>query len=141
MRYDDSRWQTDRPVWAYTPVMQFWKRLIETAMIDAEDCRNGVPTDRALLARAWFARPTPDPLLEPEEYATCFSFACHVLNLNEEAERLAFLSMIDAFGDYDTDECWERLEALQTKPLIEEPEELFHSFRVVPELDQMSMFA
>jgi hypothetical protein len=32
--------------------MQFWKRLIETAMIDAEDIQDGVPADRALLTRA-----------------------------------------------------------------------------------------
>jgi hypothetical protein len=140
MSLDVSKWQNFRPGFAYTPVMQFWKRLIETAMIDAEDVRDGMPTDRALLARAWFARPTPDPLLEPEDYATCFSFACHVLNLNEEAERVAFLAMIDTLGDYDTDECWERLEKLLSQPLEEEPEEVFESFRVVPELDQIRMF-
>jgi hypothetical protein len=100
---------------------------------------DAVPTDRALLARAWFTRPTPDPLLEPEDYSTCFSFACHVLNLNEDAERLTFLSMIDSFGDYDTDECWDRLEELLSLSL--EQEELFQSLRVVPELDQMSMLA
>jgi hypothetical protein len=53
---------------------------------------------------------------------------------------MAFLSMINSFGDYDTDETWEGLEKLLSQSLEEEPEELFQAFRVVPELDQMNFF-
>jgi len=121
--------------------MQLWLSLVTTAMVDVKDCRDGVPSDRALLARDWFARPTPDRHLDPQDHAMSFGFVCRLFGNNEDAERLAFLEMIDALGDFDTDECWSRLAYLNSRPLEEEPEELFQSFRVVPELDQMSMFA
>lgn len=140
MSLDVSRWQCFRPGFSYTPVMHLWLRLVTTAMIDAHDVRAGVPSDRALLARDWFARPTPDPHQDPEGYAMSFGFCCRLFGLCEDSERLAFLSMIDELGDFDTDDDWSRLEALTSQPLEEEPEEIFQSFRVVPELDQMRMF-
>ncbi len=137
-----SKWQRGRPTWHYDPTMQFYFRLAMCALHDAMQSRDGIPTDHALLARDWFARSDSiQPASTRREFVS-FHECCHWLGLDTDTERIAILAMIDARADFDTDECWERLERLSesnpddAEPLFEVPD----MFRVVAVRDQGMLF-
>jgi hypothetical protein len=135
-----NKWQAGRASWKYDPTMQFYWRFIMVTLHEALQHVDGVPTDEALLARDWFATSEMPPAGAVRE---CIAFpdCCHWLGVKVDAERVAFLALIDSKADFDTDECWERLERLSAQ----EPEdgdslfELPDEFRVCPELDQVSL--
>jgi hypothetical protein len=137
---DVSKWQASRPGWNYTPVLWFYHRTLYQAWLDACSMRERQPTDAALLARDWIARSEPAPALAPHEYVS-FPECCRILGLNPDAERADLLERIDRIADFDTDETWERLEALSAAEPSYEPEVNFNAFRVVPALDQGCLFA
>ena len=145
-----NKWQANRPRWNYSPTMQMYFRIIQVAQMEAMEIGpDGTPTDEALLARDWFAASE----LESEYQADCqyvsFPKACEALGLNLDAERVAFVKLIDdhaeAIGmDFDTDECWARLEYLKSRPLADDEEPVFALpdwARVVPAVDQAGLWA
>jgi len=157
-RLDVSKWQAARRQFQYTPVLWFYYRMIEVAFLDARGSSGHTPSDEALLARDWIARsedvshPTIVPLLPlalvaagvsvqpPHEYVS-FPECCRMLSLNADVERVALLELIDSAVDCDNDEAWERLEALSLAEPLDDVEPIFDAPRVVPALDQMSLFA
>lgn len=50
------------------------------------------------------------------------------------------LREIDECADFDTEEVHARIEFLTNNPPDDVKEELFQGFRIVPKVDQMSMF-
>jgi hypothetical protein len=158
-KLDVSKWQADRPHWNYTPVMQFYVRFIQVALIDA-NCdlaifpeSRGVlqampapgakptdrPTDAALLARDWIATSAPGSV--SKRRFVSFPECCEQLGIDADAERVALLNAIDEAGDFDNDETWERLEAISATEPPDDDEPLFEAWRIVPALDQMNLFA
>jgi len=159
-KLDVSNLQPARREWSYTPTMQFYRRMIEMALIDC-NCSLGIaalshgvlvalpnpsadpastPTDDALLARDWIARSeTPAPFGERRflSFATC----CEQLGANVEGSRVALLDAIDRAADFDSDEAWARLEVLSQSEPKDDVEPLFDAPRIVPALDQLSLFA
>jgi hypothetical protein len=142
---DVSKWQASRRKFLYTPVLWFYYRMIEVAFLDARATVNGKPTDAALLGRDWIARSEPvarpanAPAL-PWEYVD-FPECCRMLGLNPDVERTALLEMIDRAIETDDDECWARLEVLSASEQVDDVEPLFDAPRVVPALDQLTLFA
>lgn len=145
--------------WNYCTALQFFAREINQALIDCK-CALGVapishgalvavmlpgvdatavPTDDALLARDWIARSeTPEDTTQ-HRYLS-FAQCCGVLGVDTDRSRMNLLAAIDAASDYDTDECWERLKTLSAEELPDDDEPLFDAPRVVPVLDQVSLF-
>ena len=128
-----SKWTAARRKWNYDPILQaYWRmcmfNLREGHRIEAD----GTPSDDALLARLWFATETKH---SSPEYIFSFSFCCFALGLNEDAERLGALDLIDAVGDHDNEMCDKRLEYLLANPPDDE-EHTFEGFRTVSEVDQ-----
>jgi hypothetical protein len=141
---DVSKWQASRRQWLYTPVLWFYWRTVEAALLDVRCDAEGRPTDQALLARDWVARSERSEIRgqgSGKRRFVSFPECCEILGLNTEAERIALLDMIDKLGDFDSDEAWARLEALSNAPPMDDDEPLFDAPRVVPALDQMRMFA
>lgn len=161
-----SRWQAGKRPWNYSPVMQFSKRLIDMAVFEALRVQYvpcpyrdllwsaspdgvadhlmhvcGETWDMAIMARDWIRRGAPDPKQDLEGYYLSFDHCCEVLGLNVDYERTLLLSRIDTAADFDTDECWARVEYLTENPPDEMEEELFDAVRVVPALDQGCLFA
>ena len=160
---DVDKWQAAKRPWSYTPTMQFYRRMIEMALIDCNCCMgitalsHGVlvalpnpsadpastPTDDALLARDWIARSeTSAPrgfLLERRflSFATC----CEQLGANVEGSRVALLDAVDRAADFDSDDAWARLEVLSQSEPKDDIEPLFDAPRIVPAIDQLSLFA
>lgn len=139
-KLDVSRWQAARPRWVYTPTLWFYYRMIEVAFLDARTQKGGKPTDEALLARDWIARSTPPVARAAHEFVS-FPECCAMLGLDAEQERLALLDAIDKAVDLDNDEAWARLEELAARTPVDDVEPLFDAPRVVPALDQISLFA
>ncbi len=135
-----SKWQAARPEISYSPVQQFYLRMIRTAFDEAKTAATEM-SDEAIMARAWIARETPDPHMDREGYLLSFAHCCDVLWLNADHEMTWMLREIDACADFDTDEVYARLDELTENPPDEVEEELFEAVRVVPALDQGSMFA
>ncbi|ADV83856.1 hypothetical protein [Terriglobus saanensis] len=122
------------------PEALYYFRMIEVALEEAQDGKKGAPTDEALLARDWIARPTPK-ISDRLAYLTSFSHACFVLELAEDVIRCSLLGVIDRKQRFDTRECAERLAELQSHPLEGDEVELFDAPRVVPVRDQGVLFA
>jgi hypothetical protein len=168
-KLDVSKWQADRPHWNYTPVMQFYVRFIQVALIDA-NCdlaifpeSRGVlqampapgskptdrPTDAALLARDWIATSKKQgsgigdqgSVKEPKRRFVSFPECCEQLGVDPDAQRVALLNAIDEAGDFDNDETWVRLEEISATEPPDDDEPLFEAWRIVPALDQMNLFA
>ena len=99
-----------------------------------------MPSDEALLARDWIATSESLPPLLRGDFVS-FPECCERLGLSVDAERVALLERIDAGGYFDTDEAWERLAALEVAVEDDDAEALFDAFRVVPALDQFTMFS
>lgn len=187
MSLNVSRWQAARRQFNYSPVLQFFLRMIVSTALDARKMQDdGTPSDEALLARAWFAKETKPG---DEDYFPSFSCCCNVLERDEATERYMTLRIIDGYDlqpsadgnaadiqmvqrwkltepknegekpryvsytqrcvwmlrenppDFDTEECDKRLEYLLANPLPDDdPEPVFEGYRVVPALDQMSLF-
>lgn len=154
-----SKWQAARRPWNYSPVMQFSRRLIEMALFEATRVA-GVPCmyghdlafmeplrreiqlwDAAVMARDWIRRPAPSPEVDLEGYYLSFDHCCDVLGLKADYEREWMLAKIDDAADFDTDECWARVQELTDNPPDEVDEEVFDAVRVVPALDQGNLFA
>jgi hypothetical protein len=121
------------------PESLFYFRLIETALEEAQDGKQGRPTDEAVLARDWIARPAPD-CMDRDTYLASFTQTCDVLEISEIVLRSRLLQMIDARHEFHTRECAERLAKLIAMPLDGDEEELFAAPRVVPVRDQTSLF-
>jgi hypothetical protein len=138
-KLDVSKWQACRPQWHYTPALWFYWRMVEAALLDVRAVE-GVPTDQALLVRAWVAWSESSPARAPRRFVS-FPECCDQLGLNVEVERMALLELIDGMGDFDTDEAWARLAVLEAADSEGDEEPLFEGMRVVPALDQMSLFA
>lgn len=138
---DVSRWQAHQSRWKYDPTLWFYWRFAMCTLADAMKSRCGVPTDDALLARAWIASSAGGEVVDGKRPYLSFDECCHWLGLDADAERLACLEMIDAASEFDTDECWERLEALSQDCDQESGEhyEVPVWARVVPALDQMDL--
>lgn len=145
--------------WNYCPAMQFFARFINVALIDCK-CTLGVapvsrgvlvavplpgadakavPSDEALLARDWIAR-SEDPADPSQRRYLSFPACCAQLGADVERSRVALLMAVDSAGDYDTDECWARLEELDARELEDDAEPLFDAPRVVPVVDQLRLF-
>ena len=141
-RFDVNRWQAARPQWHYSPVMWFYWRMVKAALLDVRCDAVGRPTDEALLVRDWVARSEADPRIPVGNGRRFVSFpeCCEQLGLNAENERLALLALIDNHCEFDTDEAWERLEALSAAQPSDDEEPLFEGLRIVPALDQMTLF-
>jgi hypothetical protein len=139
-RLSVDRWRTQRPQWNYAPVLWFYFRMIEVAVLDAHCGRLKEPTDEALLARDWIACSEPPPVFA-ERKCVSFEECCNHLGLNADVERLALLEEIDRGIDFDADEAWTRLESLIKAEPKDDDEPLFASLRVVPVLDQLMIFA
>jgi len=133
-----DQWQAARRKWFYDPVMWFSYRMIEVAYLDAKD-QGSQPSDEALLARDWIATSESVPPLTKSDYVS-FPECCERLGLNADVERMALLERIDAGGEFDSDEAWERLATLELSEPKDDLDELFEAFRVVPALDQFTMF-
>jgi hypothetical protein len=138
-KLDVSKWQASRRAWQYTPVLWFYDRMVEVALLDAMSQAGLQVTDNALLARDWIARSELAPPKPPRKYVS-FPECCQMLGLNAEAERMALLEMIDRQADCDNDEAWARLEVLSASEPADDIEPLFDAPRCVPALDQMTMF-
>lgn len=155
-----SKWQAARRRAFYDPTMQFYLRMIRTALDEAKAVKGvpciyreaaldplayeGVPSeswDSAIMAREWIARDTPDRHKDEDGYFLSFAHCCEVLGLDADYEATWMLREIDACADFDTDEVHARVEYLTNNPPDEVEEPLFEAFRVVPQLDQMNMFA
>jgi len=149
--------------WNYCPVMQFFARVINVALIDCKcvlavaSVSHGTlvalplsgmapvvigpkerPTDEALLARDWIAR-SISPLDGRQRRYVSFPECCAQLGVDAEASRLSLLAVIDDVADYDNDNADERLEALSAAELPDDDEPLFDAPRIVPVLDQLSL--
>lgn len=165
-KLDVSKWQAARKGPLYTPVMQFYLRMIRMALFEALRVQGSSPYvqgwdasgapmlddgpdftsryrlwDEAIMARHWIARPAPNPQTDREGWLLSFDAACEALGLNADHERVWMLDKIDAAADFDTDEVWARVEFLTANPPDESVEPLFEAPRVVPALDQGSLFA
>jgi hypothetical protein len=77
------------------PRLLMWRRLIDHAVSDACRTRAGVPTDIALLQRAWLeAKP---PRTDKHEWQCSFECACGWLSIDDvEGERTRLLAKVDA---------------------------------------------
>jgi hypothetical protein len=161
-KLDVSKWQAARRQWSYTPTMQFYRRMIEMALIDC-NCSLGIaalshgvlvalpnpsadpaatPTDEALLARDWIARsetPTPRGFFQEHRFLS-FALCCGQLGVNVEGSRVALLDAVDRAADFDSDDAWDRLEVLSQSEPKDDVEPLFDAPRIVPALDQLSLF-
>lgn len=134
-----SKWQAARRKTFYDPTLQFFLRMIRTALDEAKTA--GVKmNDDAIMARAWIARETPNRHADRCGYILSFQHCCEALGLNADYEMTWMLREIDALADFDTDEVHARVEYLTQNPPDEVEEELFESFRCVPALDQGSLF-
>ncbi len=164
-----SKWQAARRKAFYDPAMQFFLRMIRTALDEAKAV-NGVPCpylvgwdatgepcymgheagalspakwqswDDAVMARAWIARETPDRHGDECGYILSFEHCCEVLGLDADHEATWMLREIDECADFDTEEVHARVQWLTENPPDEVEEELFEGMRVVPKLDQGSLF-
>lgn len=134
-----DQWQAAQRKWSYDPVLWFSYRMVEVAYLDAKD-QGPTPSDEALLARDWIATSESLPPLTHSDFVS-FPECCERLGLNVDAERMALLDRIDAGGEFDTDESWKRLAALEVAVEEDDTEALFEAFRVVPALDQFTMFS
>ena len=153
---DVSKWQAARRRWLYTSALWFYYRMIEVAFLDARTIvrtegplRPGealptYPTDEALLARDWIARSAPVPakvyVSGARHEFVSFPECCEMLGLNADVERVALLDAIDNAVDSDNDEAWERLAELSAREPLDDAEPLFNAPRVVPALDQITLF-
>lgn len=117
----------------YHPAMWLYLRMIQYAVIDATRGGRKRPSDEALLARDWIA--TSSGVGWRESGYLSFEHCCSVLGLDADAERVALLEQIDRSRDFDTPECWARLEALRAQEI--DCPAIFATPRVVPALDQM----
>ena len=149
-----SKWQAARRKAFYDPTLQYYLRQIRTAYDEAmavgelkppfpapwPSYTPGEAWDSAIMARAWIARETPDRLRDREGYILSFQHACEVLGLDADVEATWMLRAIDDAADFDTDEVHARVQYLTDNPPDEVEEPLFESYRVVPALDQCSMF-
>jgi len=143
-KLDVSRWQAAARGFLYTPVLWFFYRMIEVALIDARSKEAGLPTDEALLARDWIARSEEAPsdmfaLGAPHSFVS-FPECCRMLELDPEVQRVALLEAIDKAVDTDNDEAWARLDELSAREPQDDVEPLFDAPRVVPALDQLVLF-
>lgn len=150
---------TDGRSWNYTPALQFFARIINVALIDC-GCNLAVapisrgvlvalplpktdpkarPSDDALMARDWIAR-SEEPANKRSRRYLSFPACCAQLGVSAEASRSSLLAVIDNAGDYDNDEAWARLEELNAQEIKNDDEPLFDAPRIVPVLDQMTMF-
>lgn len=165
-----SKWQAARRKTFYDATMQFFLRMIRTALDEAKAVKDvacpyaggwyadGSPMeamlgnklfrkadwqswDDAVMARAWISRETPDRHIDRCGYILSFEHCCQVLGLDADYEMTWMLREIDGIADFDTDEVHARVEFLTSNPPDEVEEELFESFRCVPALDQGSLFA
>jgi len=160
-----GKWQAARRSPFYTPVMQYFWRQIKMAVFEAMRVKGDVEPyshwcfapedqahpstasrrvalwDAAIMARHWIARPAPDPFFDREGWMLSFDAAALALGCDPDTERLALLEKIDAAADFDTEECWARVEYLSANPPDECEEALFDAPRVVPALDQGCLFA
>jgi hypothetical protein len=139
-------------------VQQFYLRMIRTALDEAKAVKGvacpyvsmpwGVEVveciaeswDSAIMARAWIARETPDRHADREGFLLSFEHACEVLGLNSDYEATWMLREIDECADFDTEEVHARVEWLNANPPDDVDEPMFEAFRVVPVLDQGSLF-
>jgi hypothetical protein len=158
-KLDVSKWQAAARQWNYTPVLQFFVRFIQVALIDA-NCdlvifpqSRGVlqampapgakptarPTDAALLARDWIARSEPGSA--SKRRFRSFVECCDRLGIDADKERITLLNAIDMAGDFDNDEAWARLDELSARGLQDDAEPLFDAPRCVPAMDQLALFA
>jgi hypothetical protein len=152
-----SKWQAARRKTFYDPAMQFFLRLVRTALDEARAVK-GLPCptlpegygvwwgahadvwDRAIMARDWIARETPDRHADECGYLLSFQHCCEVLGLDADREGTWMLREIDGCADFDTDGVHARVQFLIDNPPDEVEEELFEGFRVVPSVDQGCMF-
>lgn len=100
-----------------------FRRLIATALHEAKKTRDGLPTNTALLERAWFEEHTP---LESHAYLTSFAHCCHMLALNESEERARALKEISrqwhkALVDWGRKRWQEKLEMIETLKAEDNP--------------------
>ena len=122
-----------------TPMHSMYKRLIDVAVEEARDVRDGLPTDEAVLAIDWLLRKA-DPKGSPTVYLMSMENCCNVLESDVRRLRgnirqyLGYQTICTAQADHH------RLFALTSKPLADDVEELFEDFRVVPALDQRTLF-
>lgn len=121
------------------PLMLCYWRQIEVALEEAQDSKDGEPTDEALLARDWIVRPSPSRL-DRAAFITSFQFACELLELPIEEMRARLLAVIDAKQQFNTRQCAERLTRLKSNPLPGDEDEVFTAPRVVPSRDQQRLF-
>ena len=146
-KLDVSKWQAARRQWQYTPVLWFYYRMIEVAYLDACGKDGDRPTDEAVLARDWIAC-SESPAWEPaaQVSAKCgrryvsFPECCQMLCMDADVERMTLLEMIDRSQDCDNDESWARLEVWSASEPLDDVEPLFDAPRVVPALDQLTLF-
>jgi hypothetical protein len=140
-----SKWQASRPNRHYTPVMWFFWRAVEVALLDTREVlADGTPSDAALLARDWIATSELEPEFGVESKFVSFPRCCDALGVDCESNRWGLLNFIDAQAeslgtDFDTDESWERLERLKAETLVDDDEPMFalpEWARVVPTIDQ-----
>jgi hypothetical protein len=96
--------------------------------------------DRGIMARDWIARATPDRREDECGYLLSFQHCCEVLGLNADYEATWMLSEIDECADFDADEVHARVQYLTDNPPDDVKEEKFKGMRVVPAVDQMTMF-
>jgi hypothetical protein len=151
---DVSKWQAARPTPTKDPEKFFHFRMIELAIANAKEVNLfGQPTDDALLARDWIARPKPDPHTDPDGFGRSFALCVYVLGSGEleraaEADGLSAedfvrrwaLAQIGNEAMFAAPECVARLANLVANPPADDPEPLFEVERVVPVLDQLSIF-
>jgi len=158
-----SKWQAARRGAFYAPAMQFYLRMIRTAFDEARIVKGvkcpyvddgGVGAeplaraemsryrmwDRAVMARDWIARETPDRRADEAGFLLSFEHCCEVLGMDADREATWMLREIDACADFDTDEVHARVQRLTDNPPDEVEEEAFEGFRVVPAVDQGCLF-
>lgn len=123
-----------------TPLHAMYKRQIDTAIEEARDAKDGLPTDDAIIAMDWLFRDA-DPHGDLVTYWMSFKNCCHVLNADWRRLRgnirvyLGYQCIATAQADTA------RVNALLSVPLQGDDEELFEAIRCVPVLDQGSLFA
>ena len=152
-------WERDLAAVHYSPVLRFFARVIDAALIDCHcvlavaQVSHGVliastlpgakpdvaPGDAALLARDWVACSEESDDRSARRYLS-FPECCRQLGADVEKSRVSLLATIDSAGDYDNDECWQRLEELTQSEPNDDQEPLFDAFRCVPARDQLSLF-
>lgn len=159
-----SKWQAARRKTFYDPAMQFFLRMIRTALDEAKaikgvinpyaafaaagipqsdwrtDCPDAQSWDDAIMARDWISRQVPDRHADQCGYLLSFEHCCEVLGLDANYEATWMLREIDECADFDTDEVHARIQFLIKNPPDDVEEELFEGFRIVAKVDQMSMF-